>query len=74
MTQRIYKGQSYALVETIPHRRRDGTETTLSRWRSNCATCGAEFTFTSPTHRAKFEPNRRCEQHRQPGVCAGGDE
>ena len=67
MTERHHKGQTYVEIEQVPHVCRDGRETTLTRWLSWCATCGEPFTFTSPTMRSRFEPNRRCGQHKRPG-------
>lgn len=74
MTQlaRTYRGQPYQLVETVPHRRRDGTLTTLSQWASICAQCGAPFMTTTPTEAEAFKPNRRCQKHKRPGQRVQG--
>ena len=60
-------GQRYELVGTIPHTRKDSTETQLLRWVSNCAQCGEAFFVATPANAAKFEPNRRCQKHKRPG-------
>jgi hypothetical protein len=59
--------QLYERVTEIPHTRLDGTETTLTIWRSSCITCGKPFEFKAPTMAKKFAPNRRCEKHHAPG-------
>lgn len=39
-------------------------------WQSDCAECGEAF--TTITAGGKFEPSRRCKEHRRPGlkVCS----
>jgi hypothetical protein len=64
---KVHKGQVYRSVGEVEHLRQDGTKTTLTRWRSECATCGEEFEFTTPTTATNFNPNRRCAKHRKPG-------
>lgn len=66
-TERTYRGQRYVIVGSIPYTRRDGTRTTLTRWRSWCPRCGDPFEFSMPTTATKFEPNRRCQKHKRPG-------
>ena len=58
-------GQRYVVVDTQPHRRKDGTPTTLIVWRSHCSDCGQPFELTTPL--ATKWPNRRCPRHRAPG-------
>lgn len=72
MTVETYKGQTYVAVGTVPHYCRDGRETTLSRWMSWCIQCSEPFMFTTPTQRSKFQPNRRCKEHRRPGQMPRG--
>jgi hypothetical protein len=36
-------------------------------WRSSCAECNAEFRFKT-RYKLKTEFNRRCKQHRAPGI------
>lgn len=62
--------QVYRKVSERQHITRSGRETTLSVWSTVCAACGCEFEATSPLHAKKFEPQRRCEAHRRPGVRA----
>ena len=64
---REYRGQAYTMAGRIEHQRQDGTMTTLLQWESHCAECGALFTFKTPAASAKFEPNRRCQDHKRPG-------
>ena len=64
---RTYKGQHYWSGTLKPHTRRDGTAMTLLEWKSHCAECGEPFSFWRPARRAKFDPNRRCDEHRRPG-------
>jgi hypothetical protein len=72
MTERIYQGQRYIAVGTIPHRRRDGTETRLIEWHSECAQCRAPFIARTPAAAKKFQPNRRCMKHKRPGQRVRG--
>lgn len=62
-----YKGQGYVCVAVSPHTRRDGSPTVLLGWESECAECGETFSFKTP-NTGKFEPNRRCQAHRKPGL------
>lgn len=62
-----HKGQVYTVVASFERNRRDGTKAAILEWRSNCAQCGAPFTFTTPAASSKFEPNRRCQTHKRPG-------
>lgn len=56
-------GQRYVCTGWQPH---TGVEPTiLLEWASYCADCGRPFAISAFTH--KFEPNRRCAQHKAPG-------
>jgi len=68
MTTRVHDGQRYELVRTEPYTRTDGSDTTLAVWRSMCPTCGEAFEVRTPSRARRFEPNRRCEKHKRPGV------
>lgn len=68
----LHDGQWFVEVERKLHRRRDGILTTLIVWRSQCCECGSYFTFTAPALASKFQPNRRCAMHHQPGVPVRG--
>ncbi len=61
-----YKDQKYLCTAVSPYTRRDGTQSALLVWESQCAECGEVFTFKTPNGE-KFEPNRRCQEHRRPG-------
>ena len=64
---RIFDGQSYHLVKSEPYTRLDGGKTTLSVWQSNCPVCGDLFEIRTPAKASKFQPNRRCAEHKRPG-------
>ena len=66
--QKIFDGQVYKLARTEPYTRRDGSQTMLTVWRSHCADCGEVFELRTPTASSRFEPNRRCRNHKRPGV------
>ena len=66
---RVHKDQRYLCVSVEPHTRRDGTQTALLLWESQCAECGEPFGFKTP-NTGKFEPSRRCQAHRKPGLVA----
>ncbi len=61
-----HKRQKYVCTAVSPYTRRDGTQSALLVWESRCAECGEVFTFKTPNGE-KFEPNRRCQEHRRPG-------
>lgn len=69
---REHKGQRYTCTAAVPFTRRDGTVSAVLTWQSDCAECGAAFSFKMGA--TKFEPNRRCAKHKRPGqrVKAGG--
>lgn len=58
-------GQRYDLVEHRPHRKRDGSETILLVWQTECSTCGEGFTTASPS--TGLPSGRRCLEHHRPG-------
>ena len=64
------EGQRYVCEAFEPHIRRDGRETALVVLRSDCAQCGASFTFKVPALVAwrKLMLSRRCAAHKRPGV------
>ncbi|EJU14950.1 hypothetical protein LH128_01202 [Sphingomonas sp. LH128] len=62
--------QAFTLTALVPHTRRDGTATTLLRWRAPCAECGAEFECTSPM--ATSGLTRRCITHSKAGRPVSG--
>lgn len=70
--ERLHKEQRYTCVASVPFTRRDGTVSAVLTWQSDCAECGAAFSFK--TGASKFDPNRRCAKHKRPGqrVKAGG--
>jgi hypothetical protein len=66
---REYDGQRYECIGFERYeRRRDGAMSKLALWRSSCAQCRAPFVFKTPKSIKRFEPNRRCPKHRQPGM------
>ncbi len=65
---RFVDGQFYEAVEAVPYIRRDGTATSLQVWKSHCVECGTPFSFMVPISGLKFEPNRRCQTHKRPGL------
>lgn len=67
-TEKTYHQQQYVCVGLRQHRRRDGTISVLAEWQSECAQCGDRFSFFIPSLSGKFMPNRRCRQHKRPGV------
>lgn len=65
---KILRGQIYHEVDRHPYvRKRDGAETELVVWQSNCAECGAPFEFSTPAVFPAYV-NRRCHKHRKRGV------
>ena len=69
---REHKGQEYLCLAVSPYTRRDGTQSLLLVWESKCAECGDTFAFKTP-NRERFEPNRRCQAHRKPGLVHRAD-
>lgn len=69
---RTHLGQSFAVVDQFDRERRDGTMATILVWQSPCAECGEPFSFTTPAASSKWEPSKRCQKHKRPGVRASG--
>jgi hypothetical protein len=46
--------------------------TAVLNHKSKCADCGDTFAFKTP-NRERFEPNRRCQAHRKPGLVHRAD-
>jgi hypothetical protein len=65
---RIFDGQRYDWVRSDAYTRLDGTETSLLVWRSACPVCGEPFEIRTPASTSRFQPNRRCTQHKRPGI------
>jgi rRNA maturation protein Nop10 len=65
---RLYNGQPYELIRIEPYTRLHGSDATLLVWRSKCPTCGEAFEVRTPSRARRFEPNRRCQKHKRPGV------
>lgn len=59
--------QTFTFVGPRPHTNRHGEETSMLGWETECADCGRVFTACTAT---KFEPSRRCADHRKPGKRA----
>ncbi len=69
--QRKFHDQVYLCIGIEPYTRVDGSTTKLALWRSACAECGRPFICRAPATARRFEPNRRCKAHQQPGVRVG---
>jgi len=61
-------GLTFTLTGTEPYTRKDGRETSLTIWKSNCKKCGREFEIRAT---ANANPNEskafrviHCQQHR----------
>jgi len=61
-----YRGQKYVCVAVEPYIRKDGAFSGIATIMSNCANCGAEFTFTVGINTTRFNVNRRCPVHAAP--------
>lgn len=66
-TVHFYRDQRYVLFEIRDHARADGSSTQLAVWISRCADCGGVFETITPAQSSRFQPNRRCQQHKRPG-------
>lgn len=66
---RVVSGQAYWLIRSEPYRCRDGREIALEVFFSHCATCGVAFEAKEAAGKLGAL-NRRCAEHRQPGVKA----
>jgi hypothetical protein len=65
---RLIEAQPYGRLGSEDYVNRYGRTVSLQVWASCCATCGEPFTFTALADRDDF--NRRCREHRRPGVHA----
>jgi hypothetical protein len=59
----MFKGRAYEPVGVEPYVNRNGRDVWLALWRGSCEVCEAEFVVKQAV-RAKFEPTRRCPEHR----------
>lgn len=66
-TVRMVGSQRYIHAGQVEYRRRDRVLVWLDLWASNCAECGARFEFAVSQRAWKFQPNRRCDKHKQRG-------
>jgi hypothetical protein len=60
----IARDQTYQAIGEEPYTRRDGSQTTVIRWRSECMTCGQPFECVTAINPARFRPLRNCPAHR----------
>lgn len=60
----VARGQTYHTIGEEPYTRRDGSQTTVMRWRSECMTCGRPFECVTAISPARFRPLRNCPAHR----------
>lgn len=67
MAEVTWRGQLYSRVGRQPWTRKDGSETTLSIWRTDCPACGTEFQCTTADEAIGFKPLRHCATHRRRG-------
>jgi hypothetical protein len=67
---RTLTGQRFVCVGWVPHINRNGDPTVLALWGTNCAECGGATQFALAMDREKWEPSRRCAEHKRPGVRA----
>jgi hypothetical protein len=66
----IYRGQRYVALGVVPYQKRDGSWTSLRRWATHCADCGASMEIT--TALTTRGPSRRCNACKRPGVRVAG--
>lgn len=64
---REHRGQKYWFRGLVGHERADGSMTLLAQWETACAECGAPFLVKTTQ---KWEPAKRCANHRRPGRAA----
>jgi hypothetical protein len=65
---KFYDGQSDELIGVVPHKRVAASETELLVWECHCPICSDTFEDPTPSRARTFEPNRRCQKHKRPGV------
>ena len=61
----VHDQQVYRPICIRPHVTRDGRETRIIEWLTNCPRCGAEFTVS--TRMQFIGPRRRCDACKGPG-------
>lgn len=64
-TRFVYGQQSFTLVGSTLHTRKDGERVPLLIWISRCADCDQVFEITTPM--TIHSLNRRCDEHKSPG-------
>jgi hypothetical protein len=66
---KTYKGRVYHRVHSYPYTRRDGTQTRLIEWATDCEVCGELVLVVTPWafKDRNFKPNTKCERHRKKG-------
>lgn len=69
---RYLNGQRYERIGWRMHECLNGRVVELTVYLSQCADCGDWFELCALKNR-RFQPNRRCERHRQPGVRVAGN-
>jgi len=65
---RFVDEQRYDCVGSEPYTRRDGRQTALLVWQTNCPVCGEPFNVRTAAKSRKFQPNRRCQKHKRPAM------
>ena len=63
MTSKFYDGQA---VRAEPNWRTDSSETEL--WECPCPICSDTFEVRTPSRARTFEPNRRYQKRKRPGM------
>jgi hypothetical protein len=64
----VFDSQEFRCIGYVPHRKADGTETTLLGWDTECPSCGV--TFGLKTTVVFRRPRRRCDACKAPGKRA----
>lgn len=64
----VKNDQTYRVVNFQPYIKYDGSQIELACFVSCCADCGQAYEFKLPQGAMKFEPKRRCDKHKKPGV------
>ncbi|MFC3323318.1 hypothetical protein [Mesorhizobium cantuariense] len=57
--------QVYRRIGLEPYSKKDGSQTTLAIWRSNCRFCGAEFDCKTSREAQVFKAALHCKAHRR---------
>lgn len=66
-TEVLLEGQPYNLVDVEPYTRLDGVRSKVLIWEAPCSVCGDLFRVSIPVG-GSSGPNRRCKEHRKPGI------